>query len=146
MPALLAWRRARVNAAICSGRDGLRSLLLPQVVCVDSVLIAQEEVAAGDDRMRPRRQRVLRDAEASLLDVGGRVGLEEPYHAVLAQGVEHPVGEDERALADPAVTPRDPARVEADRRQDAAREAVHVFADEDGAAVVVAHLLRKVDL
>ena len=56
-------------------------LLLPHVEVVDHVLVAQVEVAARDDRVRPGRQRVLRDGEAALLFVafGRRLDEAQPW-------------------------------------------------------------------
>src|SRR5690606_19683305 len=98
------------------------SLAPLHVVRVDRVLIAQVQPAVRDDRVRPRRQRAARDLETPLLAIPLGRGLSEPDDAVLAEQIQVAVGMDERALADAAMLPQLGAVLEAQRRQDRARE------------------------
>src|SRR4029453_12381163 len=107
------------------------------LVRVDGVLIADEQLAAGDDRVAPRRQVAGRDPEAPVLAVSGGAWFGQSHHAVFAEKVQSIVGRDERTLANAAIAPRDLARVELHRRQDAARESIQIVANQHRARVVI---------
>src|ERR1700752_4070955 len=93
--------------------------------------------------MRPRRQIILWNPEASLLLVTRRRRLYESNYAILTEAVEITVRKDQRALAHASIAPRDLARIKTYGRENIAREAVQVITNQDGTAVVIAHVFRK---
>ena len=86
------------------------------------------------------------DAEAPALAILGGCRFGQADHALFAVEIQTLVRVDQRALPDAAVAPRHFARIELQRRQDAARKPVDVIADDDRRRVVVAHLAGEVDL
>src|SRR5688500_8947597 len=123
VPPAAGWRVHR-GASINYDPFWLLCLLSPHIVGINGVLVPQEELAVGDDRMAPGRARAGLEGEAAMLLVACRIGFRQPNDPALAEEIEPVVREDHRALAHAAVLPGHLAGVELHRRQDRAGKAI----------------------
>ena len=96
--------------------------------------------------MAPRREPAALDLETAVLAIPRRRRFREADDAAFAVEIQAIVGEDQRALPDAAVLPRDLTRIELQRREDRAVESVEMIADEHRRRMVVLHLPREIDL
>src|SRR5262249_3230279 len=140
-------RAALAGAAGSWGGFSRRASLRLDVVAEEGAALVQEEFAAADHRVRDRLAPAAAGrAEAALLLVAVRLGLPQGPLAVLAAGVQHPVGRRDGRLADAAVVPLLLAGLEVEADQAARVGAVDVVADAHDAAVVVGQVAVLVDL
>src|SRR5262245_49762950 len=126
--------------------EALRASFRVDVVGVDGVLIAQEELTAGNDRVAPRRQVARPELESAMLTIPLGCGLGEPDDTVLAVEIQPVVRDHERSLAHAPVLPRNLAGIELHSFEDHVVEAIEVVADEHRGRVMVLHLAREVHL
>src|SRR6516165_6907917 len=91
----------------------LPPLLRLDVVDVEQILIADVQLAVGDDRVRPGvLAGLLRLVEAAALDVFLGVGVDQDDRAALVAVVEAAVGVEDRSLTRLALRPHDLAGLE----------------------------------
>src|SRR5262249_40081832 len=122
----------------------LRSFLF-YFIAIQILLIANEQFAVGEDRMRPGRLAGARRRETAVLDVLLRVGLDQDDRPALIAIVQATVGVSDRSLTGLALAPLHLARHDLQTRQPALVGAVQVIAEQNHAAVMVLHVLGEVD-
>jgi hypothetical protein len=123
------------------------AVFLLHVVAEQQALVAQVQLAVGDDRVRPGRgAAALRLVEVAAFDVLVGVRFHQDHRAALVAVVQPSVRRRDRALARPVGGPLHLAGLELNAGQPAAVVAVHVPPHEDHAAVVVLHVAGEIDL